>query len=51
VFDLLVRRTWPLAIMPSAKLGPDHKHALEARWRYWVFPTSGFDRLDALVQI
>jgi hypothetical protein len=31
--------------MPSAKTGPDHKHALEARWREWVFPSSGIDRL------
>jgi hypothetical protein len=30
VFDLLVRHTSPLAIMPSAKAGPDRKHALEA---------------------
>jgi len=45
VFDLLVRRTWPLAIMPSAKMGPDEEHALEALWRHWVFPSSGFDRL------
>ena len=28
VFDLLVRRSCPLAIMPSAKTGPDQKHAL-----------------------
>jgi len=28
----------PLAIMPSAESGPDQKHALEARWRKWVFP-------------
>ena len=34
----------PLAIMPSAKTGPDQKHALEALWRKWVFPFSGFDR-------
>lgn len=51
MFDLLVRHTWPLAIMPSAKMGPDQKHALEALWRKWVFPSSGLDRLDALVQI
>jgi hypothetical protein len=30
----------PLAIMPSAKMGPDQKHALEAPWRKWVFPFS-----------
>ena len=30
VFDLLMRHTKPLAIMPSAKAGPDRKHALEA---------------------
>jgi hypothetical protein len=24
--------------MPSAKTGPDQKHALEALWRKWVFP-------------
>ncbi len=28
VFDLLVRQHEPLAIMPSAKTGPDQKHAL-----------------------
>jgi hypothetical protein len=28
VFDLLVRRAWPLAIMPFAETGPDQKHAL-----------------------
>jgi hypothetical protein len=28
VFDLLVRRAWPLAIMPFAEPGPDQKHAL-----------------------
>jgi len=28
VFDLLVRRACPLAIMPSAKLGPDQTDAL-----------------------
>lgn len=31
--------------MPSAKVGPDQKHALEALWRKWVFPPSGIDRL------
>lgn len=31
--------------MPSAKPGPDQKHALEALWRKWVFPPSGIDRL------
>jgi len=31
--------------MPSAKPGPDQKHALEALWRSWVFPPSGIDRL------
>ena len=36
----------PLAIMPSAKTGPDRKHALEALRRKWVFPSSGFDRLS-----
>lgn len=46
VFDLLVRRSWPLAIMPSAKTGPDRKHALEAHRRKWVFLSSGFDRLS-----
>jgi len=40
VFGLLLRCTWPLAIMPSAKTGPDQKHALEALWRKWVFPFS-----------
>src|SRR5579859_4263725 len=24
--------------MPSARTGPDQKHALEALWRKWVFP-------------
>ena len=38
----------PLAIMPSAESGPDHKHALEAHWREWVFPFPGIDRLVAL---
>jgi len=28
VFDLLVRRAWPLAIMPFADAGPDQQHAL-----------------------
>jgi len=28
-------------MMPSAKLGPDQKHALEALWRKWVFPLPG----------
>jgi len=28
VFDLLVRRAWPLAIMPFAEPGPDQQHAL-----------------------
>lgn len=32
--------------MPSAKMGPDQKHALEALWRMWVFPPSGVDRLS-----
>jgi hypothetical protein len=32
VFDLLMRRTLPLAIMPSAETGPDQFHALEALW-------------------
>jgi len=32
VFDLLVRRAWPLAIMPSARTGPGQLHALEALW-------------------
>lgn len=32
--------------MPSAKLSPDQKHALEALWRMWVFPPSGFGRLS-----
>lgn len=32
--------------MPSAKMGPDQKHALEALWRKWVFPPSGIDRLS-----
>lgn len=31
--------------MPSAKMDPDQKHALEALWRKWVFPPSGIDRL------
>ena len=46
VFDLLVRLTLPLAIMASAKAGPDRQHALEALRRYWVFLSSGFDRLS-----
>ena len=46
VFDLLVRHTSPLAIMPSAKAGPDRKHALEALGQLWVFPSSGFDRMS-----
>lgn len=46
VFDLLTRCTRPLAIMPSAKAGPDRKHALEALGHSWVFPPSGFDRLS-----
>lgn len=46
VFDLLMRLNLPLAIMPSAKMGPDRKHALEAHRRYWVFPSPGFDRLS-----
>lgn len=33
VFDLSVRRTKPLAMMPLAKLGPDREHALEAHRR------------------
>jgi hypothetical protein len=32
--------------MPSAKMGPDQKHALEALSRRWVFPPSGIDRLS-----
>ena len=32
--------------MPSAKAGPDQKHALKALWRKWVFPPSGIDRLS-----
>jgi hypothetical protein len=32
--------------MPSAKTGPDRKHALEAQRRMWVFLSSGFDRLS-----
>jgi hypothetical protein len=32
--------------MPSAKMGPNQLHALEARWREWVFPSSGIDRLS-----
>ena len=35
--------------MPFARMGPDQKHALEAHWRMWVFPSVGIDRLDALV--
>ena len=31
--------------MPSAKTGPDQKHALEAHWRKWVFLSFGIDRL------
>jgi hypothetical protein len=27
--------------MPSARTGPDQKHALEALWRKWVFPFFG----------
>ena len=37
--------------MPSARTGPDQKHALEALWRKWVFLSFGIDRLDALVVI
>jgi hypothetical protein len=36
----------PLAIMPSAKTGPDRQHALEALRRELVFLSSGFDRLS-----
>lgn len=50
MFDLLVRHIEPLAIMPSARTGPDHKHALEALWRKGVFLSFGIDRLDALVR-
>jgi hypothetical protein len=32
--------------MPSAKMGPYQLHALEARWREWVIPPSGIDRLS-----
>jgi hypothetical protein len=32
--------------MPSAKVGPDQEHALEALWRKWVFPPPGIDRLS-----
>ncbi len=32
--------------MPSAKVGPYQLHALEARWREWVIPPSGIDRLS-----
>ena len=35
--------------MPSARMGPDQQHALEAHWRIWVLPSFGIDRLDALV--
>jgi len=45
VFDLLMRYTGPLAIMPSAKTGPDRKLALEAHRRKWVLLSSGIDRL------
>ena len=46
MFGLLMRLTSPLAIVPSAKTGPDHKHALEALWRRWVFRLRGFDRFS-----
>ena len=36
-------------MMPSARIGPDQKHALEALWRKWVFLSSGIDRLVASV--
>jgi hypothetical protein len=32
--------------MPSAKTGPDRKHALEALGQLWVFPPSGVDRIS-----
>lgn len=32
--------------MPSAKMSPYQLHALEARWREWVIPPSGIDRLS-----
>jgi len=48
VFDLLVRRAWPLAIMPSARTGPDQKHALEGAMAHVGFPALRFDRLAAL---
>jgi hypothetical protein len=41
VFDLSVRRTKPLAMMPFAKLGPDREHALEAHRRTVGFPSFG----------
>jgi hypothetical protein len=41
VFDLSVRRTKPLAMMPFAKLGPDREHALEAHRRTLGFPSFG----------
>lgn len=46
VFGLLMRPHMPLAIVPSAKTGPDQKHALEAHWRRWVFRLRGFDRFS-----
>ena len=31
--------------LPSARMGLDQKHALEAHWRKWVFLSFGIDRL------
>ena len=38
VFDLLVRRAWPLAIMPFAEPGPDQNHALLGALAQLGFP-------------
>lgn len=42
VFDLLVRRAWPLAIMPFAEPGPDQKHALWGALAQLGFPGSRY---------
>jgi len=46
VFDLSVRRTVPLAMMPFAKLVPTERTRSKRNGEMWVFQASDFDRLS-----
>ena len=42
VFDLLMRRERPLAMMPSAKQVPTKNAHSEMLWHMWVVPLPGY---------